>query len=147
MATERQIAANSANARRSTGPKTLAGKMSSSRNAYRHGLSCPLPLDPEKVDAIALALAGDSVYEQRLVAASEVARAQLELMSIRSVRAEMIASAKDDLLASDTLKLRRLAALDRYERYARTKRRRASDSFDVGIRTLGGDVRAVEQPM
>jgi hypothetical protein len=129
MATERQIAANRANARRSTGPKTLAGKMSSSRNAYRHGLSCPLPLDPEKVDAIALALAGDSTDEERLVAASEVARAQLELMSIRSVRAEMIASAKNDLLASDTLKLRRLAALDRYERYARTKRRRASHKF------------------
>jgi hypothetical protein len=129
MATERQIAANRANARRSTGPKTLAGKMSSSRNAYRHGLSCPLPLDPEKVDAIALALAGDSVDEERLAEASEVARAQLELMSIRSVRAEMIASAKNDLLANDTLKLRRLAALDRYERYARTKRRRASHKF------------------
>jgi hypothetical protein len=129
MATERQIAANRANARRSTGPKTIAGKMSSSRNAYRHGLSCPLPLDPEKVDAIALALAGDSTDEERLVAASEVARAQLELTSIRSVRAEMIASAKNDLLASDTLKLRRLAALDRYERYARTKRRRASHKF------------------
>jgi hypothetical protein len=81
MATEKQIAANRANAKRSTGPKTLAGKMWSSRNAYRHGLSCPLPLDPEKVDAIALALAGDSVDEQRLVAASEVARAQLEQMS------------------------------------------------------------------
>ena len=129
MATEKQIAANRANAKRSTGPKTLAGKISSSRNAHRHGLSCPLPLDPERVDAIAHALAGHSADEERLVAASEVARAQLELMSIRSVRAEMIASAKDDLPAIDTLKLRRLAALDRYERYARTKRRRASHRF------------------
>ena len=41
--------------------------------------------------------------------------------------------------------LRRLAALDRYERYASTKRRRASDSFDVGIETLRGDMGAVEQ--
>ena len=129
MATERQIAANRANARRSTGPKTLAGKMSSSRNAYRHGLSCPLPLDPEKVEAIALALAGDGVDEQRLAAASEVARAQLELLRIRSVRTQLITSVKIDLLAIDTLKLRRLAALDRYERYARTKRRRASHKF------------------
>ena len=129
MATEKQIAANRANAKRSTGPKTVAGKMWSSRNAYRHGLSCPLPSDPEEVEAIALALVGDGADEERLVAASEVARAQLELMSIRSVRAEMIASAKDDLLASYTLKLRRLAALDRYERYARTKRRRASHKF------------------
>jgi hypothetical protein len=147
MATEKQIAANRANAKRSTGPKTVAGKMWSSRNAYRHGLSCPLPLDPEKVDAIALALAGDGTDEQRLAAASEVARAQLELLRVRSVRAQLITSVKIDLLAIDTLKLHRLTALDRYERYARTKRRRASDSFDAGIRTLGGDVGAVEQLM
>ena len=37
---------NRANAKRSTGPKTLAGKMVSSRNAYRHGLSGSLPLEP-----------------------------------------------------------------------------------------------------
>ena len=42
MATEKQIAANRANARRSTGPKTVAGKMASSRNAFRHGLSLAL---------------------------------------------------------------------------------------------------------
>jgi hypothetical protein len=46
MATEKQIAANRANAQKSTGPKTAAGKLTSSRNAYRHGLSSPLRLDP-----------------------------------------------------------------------------------------------------
>jgi len=46
MATEKQIAANRANAKRSTGPKTAAGKLKSSRNAYRHGLSGPLLSDP-----------------------------------------------------------------------------------------------------
>jgi hypothetical protein len=46
VATERQIAANRANAKRSTGPKTLAGKMASSRNAFRHGFSDPLRFDP-----------------------------------------------------------------------------------------------------
>ena len=39
MATKRQIAANRRNARRSTGPKTAAGKAASSANALRHGLS------------------------------------------------------------------------------------------------------------
>jgi hypothetical protein len=61
MASEKQIAANRANAMRSTGPKTRAGKLASSRNAYRHGLSGPWRLDPftlVKVDAIALAVAG-----------------------------------------------------------------------------------------
>ena len=37
MATERQIAANRANAKRSTGPKTEKGKQASSQNALRHG--------------------------------------------------------------------------------------------------------------
>ena len=37
MASERQRAANCANAKRSTGPKSRAGK-SASQNAYRHGL-------------------------------------------------------------------------------------------------------------
>ena len=39
MATKRQIAANRRNARRSTGPKTAAGKAASSANALRHGLA------------------------------------------------------------------------------------------------------------
>jgi hypothetical protein len=42
MASERQIAANRANARKSTGPKTTAGLSKSSRNAFRHGLSLAL---------------------------------------------------------------------------------------------------------
>ena len=39
MATKRQIAANRRNARRSTGPKSAAGKAASSANALRHGLT------------------------------------------------------------------------------------------------------------
>jgi len=46
MATEKQIAANRANARLSTGPRTIAGKQRASRNAYRHGLCTPLPAGP-----------------------------------------------------------------------------------------------------
>jgi hypothetical protein len=39
MASERQIAANRQNARRSSGPRSNAGKRRSSANALRHGLS------------------------------------------------------------------------------------------------------------
>lgn len=38
MTTKKQIASNRRNARRSTGPKTRAGKNASSKNALRHGL-------------------------------------------------------------------------------------------------------------
>ena len=46
MASEKQLRANRENAMRSTGPKTAAGRLKSSRNALRHGLSLPLMADP-----------------------------------------------------------------------------------------------------
>ena len=130
MATEKQIAANRANAQKSTGPKTAAGKLKSSRNAYRDGLSCPLRVDPvmsAKADAIARALTGEDANEEKLRSAAAVAAAQLELKRIRSPRVDLIA--KVDLNHPDIHELQRLVALDRYERYAHTKRRRASRKF------------------
>ena len=127
MATEKQIAANRANAKRSTGPKTAPGRLKSSRNAFRHGLSLPLPLDMKtsaKADAIGRALTRDQASEEQRVAATEVAQAQLELLRIRAVRAELTALV--DLASGNLEQLQRLAALDRYERFAHTKRRRAS---------------------
>jgi hypothetical protein len=130
LATEKQIAANRANARKSTGPKTLAGKLKSSRNAYRHGLSCSLPLDPvtsAKADVIVHALIGEEANEEKLTLAVQFALAQLELQRIRSTRADLMANV--DLSQLDLHGLQRLVALDRYERYAHTKRRRASVKF------------------
>jgi hypothetical protein len=127
MATEKQIAANRANAQKSTGPKTAAGRLKSSRNALSHGLSCPLPFDPAmsaKVEAIAQALAGEGASEDQMTSAAEFAQAQLELLRIRAIRAETMRDT--DLKLGSTQDLRRLLALDRYERYAHTKRRRAA---------------------
>ena len=67
MATDKQIAANRANAQKSTGPKTAPGRWKSSRNAFRHGLSLPLQLDIKtsaKADAIGRALARDHASEE-----------------------------------------------------------------------------------
>jgi hypothetical protein len=127
MASEKQIAANRANAKRSTGPKTLVGKMTSSRNAYRHGLSVPLRPDPAtsaKIDAIALALAGEQASEDRFTSAVDYVRVQFELLRIRFMRAELMAKAEIGNIGAQ--ELRRLAALDRPERYCLTRRRRAS---------------------
>jgi len=52
MATKKQVAANRRNAKKSTGPKTEAGKRRSSKNALKHGLtSADLLLPGEKVKA------------------------------------------------------------------------------------------------
>jgi hypothetical protein len=127
MATEKQIAANRANAQRSTGPKTPVGKMKSSRNAFRHGFSCQLLPDPVKVDALARVLLDGRANDPRLSVAIELVTAQLELLEIRSTRAEMLAAI--DIKAGDNSDLFRLQALDRYERYAHTKRRRAAQKL------------------
>lgn len=125
MATEKQIAANRANAKLSSGPKTLAGKLRSSNNAFRHGLSRTRQFAPSaKIDAIAQLLAGEQTTEDRLTSAADFARAQFELLQIRSIRNDLLA--KIDLSNNSLEELRHLVALDRYERYALTKRRRAS---------------------
>src|SRR5882762_2484391 len=93
MASEKQIAANRANAKRSTGPKTVAGKMSSSRNAFRHGLSAPLQLDPimsAKVEAIARAVAGEQADQDLSASGVDFARAQLELLRIRPMSTQLV---------------------------------------------------------
>jgi hypothetical protein len=127
MASEKQIAANRANAQKSTGPKTVAGRLKSSRNAFRHGLSLPLQLDMEtsaKIGAIAQVLTGEQADAEQLTAATEVAQAQLDLLRIRAVRTKLMSEVGQ---ASDNFEhLRRLAALDHYERLAFTQRRRAS---------------------
>ena len=48
MATSRQIQANQANARRSTGPRTAAGKTKSSLNALKHGLRAQTAVLPNE---------------------------------------------------------------------------------------------------
>jgi hypothetical protein len=133
MASEKQIAANRANAKKSTGPRTAVGKLRSSRNAFRHGLSRSLPPDPTtlaKVDSIARVMAGEQTSEDYLEPAANFARAQVELLRIRSVRSEQLARMDlSDCTPGNLRELKRLASLDRYERYALTRRRRASRGF------------------
>jgi len=57
----------------------------------------------------------------------EFAQAQVELQRIRSKRADLMA--RLDFNRPNTHEWQRLVALDRYERYAHTKRRRASVKF------------------
>jgi hypothetical protein len=86
MASAKQIAANRANAQRSTGPTTALGKMKSSRNSFRHGLSWPLPPDlatSSKVEALARALTPRDAGDAEWTSAMEFATAQIELVLLR----------------------------------------------------------------
>jgi hypothetical protein len=124
MTSQKQIDANRANAKRSTGPRTAAGKMKSSRNALRHGLFWPLP--PEmvvKVRAIAQQLAPRDATAQELKSTFELTEAHVGLARIRALRNSMLQAPLIEEF--DAREWKRLAALDRYERYAHTRRRRA----------------------
>jgi hypothetical protein len=94
MATERQIAANRRNARKSTGPRTRAGKKRASRNSYRHGLSygaAGAVAFARHIEALAKKIAGRSADAATLEIACSVARAEFELAQIRRVKVALIA--------------------------------------------------------
>ena len=131
MATDKQIAANRANCKRSTGPKTAAGQSKSSRNAFRHGLSLPLSADPQtqaNIEALAEAMAGDTATAEQLGVARQFAAAHLDLTRIRNACAQV--TSKLSTQPIDPLFVRWLYGFDRYERRAWTKRKHAARELD-----------------
>jgi len=127
MATEKQIRANRENAKRSTGPKSLAGRLRSSRNALRHGLSIPAANGrPAGTQAYGLAelLTPVGASQLQRLAALEMAQAQAQLLRVAAVRKALLA--KLDLQSPSLEQVRRLAALERYERRALGHRLRAA---------------------
>lgn len=123
MASDRQIAANRANALRSTGPKTAEGKQKASRNAFRHGLSRrPIKEDAGSVEELAGKFANAARDTEHAHAYLSVARACLEIRRVRSAQASLLFG-ESDLHRADVLKA--LKATERYERRALTARHRA----------------------
>jgi hypothetical protein len=94
IATERQIAANRRNARKSTGPGSRAGKRRASRNAYRHGLSYGVAAAAafaKRIEALAQKIAGRGADAVTLEIARSLAGAAFELAQIRRVKVALIA--------------------------------------------------------
>jgi hypothetical protein len=145
MISAARLAANRANAQKSTGPKTAAGKlrvarngrnskgpttaagkMRAAQNARRHGLSHSASNAPEFAQAVAdlgRAFAAGSQDARVLGFAMQAAAAQIDLMRARCARVDLLTAHPFD-------NLRRVAAIDRYERFARTRRK-------LAIRALG----------
>jgi hypothetical protein len=138
MTTSRQLEANRANARLSTGPKTQRGKQRSSRSAVRHGLSIPVvsvSLLSKEAEQLAQEIAGESASGVLLDHARRVAEAQLDLQRIRRARNEIFASMAADAGGTHTARalgthLRKLRLLDRYERRARSRRKKSVRDFE-----------------
>ena len=130
MASEKQITANRENAKKSRGPKTTAGRLRCSRNAFRHGLSLPLRLDRaslKQLRAMTKMLVPDQAHERRVLAAVEVAQALLVEMQVGAIRRSMLAQLEPASASLD--QIWRLAALDRYQARALSRRRRASQTL------------------
>jgi hypothetical protein len=93
MASERQIAANRRNSRKSTGPRSGAGKTRASRNAYRHGLTLSITSTAEyakQLETLARKIAGDTKDAVKLERARAIAQAELELARVRRAKVALI---------------------------------------------------------
>jgi hypothetical protein len=124
MASALQRAANRANANRSTGPKTPAGKLRSSRNALKHGLS-DLVFSPNGENREAFC--SESCRRERQHGpSSDLVQSQSALSHIRLIRANLIAAVLEDRSARA---IKQLKSLDRYERVALRKRKKAMNNI------------------
>ena len=93
MASKRQIAANRRNARKSTGPRSSAGKKRTSRNSYRHGLTARLTLSSKRtkrVERLARKIAGNTTDTFLLELARTAAEAEFDLARVRQVKVALI---------------------------------------------------------
>ncbi len=128
MTSQAQRQANRANAARSTGPRTRAGKAAAARNARRHGLSLPVRADAAlacEVAALAHAIAGEGASRASRAAAARIAEAQVDLLRAGGVRLALTQKLMD---GADVT--REILRLDRYERRALARRSRGLSEFD-----------------
>jgi hypothetical protein len=145
---------NRRNARRSTGPKSAAGKAKVAKNALRHGLAVPARLDSalsQEIEELAELIAGRNVAPYLLNCAQRVAEAQIDLRRIRRVRLwawskvetgelrqggaspeiSEASSGHDSLGAAELNTFaKQLLRLDRYERRALSRRKAAIREFE-----------------
>src|SRR5262249_5308096 len=121
MASERQIAANRRNARKSTGPRSGAGRKRASRNAYRHGLSLSITSTAayaKHLDKLVPKLDANTEATTVPERARAIAKAELHRAGARRAKVALIARVSafgnpDPPQLTVTQMIRLLNALDR----------------------------------
>ena len=154
MTSARKQFTNRANAKKSTGPRTAAGKARSSRNALRHGFTrrglvryghtVAMLQDAgfsQEIEEIARTIVGAKASAERYQRACEIAAAQLDLKDVRAVRHELELAVFGGLISRDqasvdykipeSKRLAQLSRLARYEQRALARRRFAVRALDA----------------
>jgi hypothetical protein len=93
LTSDRRQRANRANAKSSTGPKTVAGKARAAQNAFRHGLNVPVFSDPllvPEIEAMARRISGPHADAETTERARRIAEAQFDLNRVRNSRRLLI---------------------------------------------------------
>jgi hypothetical protein len=168
IANDRRVTANRANAARSTGPRTKAGKAATRLNALRHGLAAALHHDPgvdREIEALARAIIGAEGGSELIALARRVADAEWALRLVRSAKKSLEnpppllenpradssrvpgGSSRDRSQSAEELERDfEPCALDRYERRARSRRRFAIRDYDDARAALAARKRSIEDP-
>ena len=135
MATDKQIAANRRNGALSRGPKTAVGKARSSRNALKHGLAIPITRDRATALKIRRAArqmspsaAGDAIRNAQIAAEAHFELARVRAAFWAAFARMSISHTYGTGSEKSAVPIRTLVdlnKLDRYERRAFARRRRA----------------------
>jgi hypothetical protein len=142
MTSDKKVAANRMNGNKSSGPKTLSGKLRSSRNAWRHGFAAAADTEPAASPAVkrmAKAICGGGDTDPVLYdLAVTIARWQIVLLKVRTARDAINLPRMVDAKVEKSQQLapalpsdEESARLDRYERRARSARNRAIRMFQA----------------
>jgi hypothetical protein len=94
MTSRRKLEANRANARASTGPKSMRGRTRAAQNARRHGLSLSVLNDSkytEEIITLANEISGIDACSEIKDSARRIAEAQIDLIRIRRARYDLMA--------------------------------------------------------
>jgi hypothetical protein len=149
-----RIRANRQNAKKSTGPKTPAGKARSAQNAKIHGLNTPItrsPFSQERAIELTRTIAGAEPSAQCLEAARELAAAQVNVERARRAHEAILADHAEQIAAGRTTTadgpnhqrgdnssieqlMNKVKALPRYEKRALSRRKRAFRAFEKTVK-------------